>query len=92
MNLKEMIERVKQHHPKLTDTQVIKLLNHGMDDYAAKTRIAKGSYTFDTVIDQRYYTLDPMIIEVMEVAYDAGAAKGRIIPRLINRPEERDIS
>lgn len=92
MKLSEMIEAVRQHHPKMTEAEVIKLLNQGMDNFAAKTRIVKGSYTFETVIDQRYYTLDPMIIEIMEVAYDAGTSKGRIIPRLINRPDERDVT
>ena len=92
MKLKEMIEAVRQHRPRMTEAEIIKLLNHGMDNYSSKTRIVKGSYTFDTVVDQRYYTLDPMIIEIMEVAYDAGTNKGRAIPRLINRPEEKDIT
>lgn len=93
MKLKEMIELVQQHHPNMGHTQIVKLLNRAMDDFSQETRIVKDIYEFDLVKDQRFYTLDREIIEIMEVAYDAGDTKGKTIPRLTGgRPSEKDIT
>ena len=86
-----MIEYVKQHHPEMSDAEVIEHLNEALDDFSSDTRMVEGSYTFNTVIDQRYYTLNDDILEIKEVSYDSGASKGKRIPRLIGIPEERDI-
>ena len=91
MTLQELIELTQQHHPDMGHNEIMLEANRAMDDFSSQTRIVKGSYTFNTVIDQRFYTLDDNILEIEEVAYDSSTSAGRIIPRLIYRPTEKDI-
>ena len=90
MKLKEMIELVQQHHPDMGETEVKKLLNRGMEDYSIQTEMVSGTFTFPTVINQRYYTLADNILKVNDVFYDSGESKGKRIPRLVGSPEEMD--
>ena len=53
--------------------------------------MVKGTFTFNTVIDQRFYNLDDNILEIEEVAYDSSTSTGKTIPRLIYKPGEKDI-
>ena len=76
-----MIELVKQHHPHIGDTEVIKMLNRVKDDFCARTEIVRDSYTSDTVADQRYYTLDNRIIKILDIWLNDVK-----IPRLIGKP------
>ena len=93
MTLRKMIEFIQQHHPQMGETEIIEYLNEGMDDFSSETRLVEGSFTFNTVIDQRYYTLPDDLLEIKEVSYDSGAAKGKKIPRLAGgRPTEKDIT
>jgi hypothetical protein len=91
MTLQEIIEMVQQHHPEMGHNEIVLEANRAMDDFSSQTRIVRGSYTFDTVIDQRFYTLDDNILEIEEVAYDSSTSGGRTIPRLIYKPSEKDI-
>tara|TARA_R100001594_G_scaffold135746_2_gene177676 strand:+ start:71 stop:349 length:279 start_codon:yes stop_codon:yes gene_type:complete len=91
MNLQEIIELVQQHHPEMGHNEIVLEANRAMDDFSSQTRIVRGSYTFDTVIDQRFYTLDDNILEIEQVAYDSSTSGGRTIPRLIYQPSEKDI-
>ena len=52
---KEMIELVRQHHPHMGESEIVKLLNRAKNDFCARTEIVKDSYVFDTVVNQRYY-------------------------------------
>jgi hypothetical protein len=70
MSIKEMIELVKQHHPHMGQTEIVKLLNRAKDDFCSKTEIIKDSYTTSTVANQRYYTLDNKILKLKEVYLD----------------------
>ncbi len=81
MKSQEMIELVKQHHPHIGDTEVIKMLNRVKDDFCARTEIVRDSYTSDTVADQRYYTLDNRIIKILDIWLNDVK-----IPRLIGKP------
>ena len=81
MKSQEMIELVKQHHPHIGDTEVIKMLNRVKDDFCARTEIVRDSYTSDTVADQRYYTLDNRIIKILDIWLNDIK-----IPRLIGKP------
>ena len=93
MKLREMIELVRQHHPNMGNTEIIKLLNRAMDDFSQETRIVKDLYEFDLVKNQRYYKLNPTILEITEVHYDSGSSKGKRIPMLTGgRPVEKDIT
>tara|TARA_R110002051_G_scaffold324486_1_gene421990 strand:- start:2507 stop:2776 length:270 start_codon:yes stop_codon:yes gene_type:complete len=87
MTQKQMIEMVRQHHPTVSEAQIRLWLNAALDDFARKTRIKEGAFTFSTVIDQRYYGLSDDILEITSVDYD-----GFDIPRLGTRPEQRDIT
>ena len=66
-------------------------INRAMNEMARESQILKGSFTFSTVADQRFYDLTTSngeeIIEVISVDYD-----GKDIPRLTGRPETRDFS
>ena len=64
---KEMIELVRQHHPHMGESEIVKLLNRAKNDFCARTEIVKDSYVFDTVVNQRYYNMDEKIIKVKRV-------------------------
>jgi len=86
MKLKEMVERVQQHHPEMNVTEIVRSLNDAIDDLAFKSDIVEAADQFDTVKDQRLYRLKDHIIKVKHVDYD-----GTSIKKLIGRPKERDL-
>ena len=81
MKSQEMIELIKQHHPHVGDTEIIKMLNRVKDDFCARTEIVRDTYTSDTVANQRYYTLDNRIRKNKSVSLN-----DVLIPRLIGKP------
>ena len=85
MTQTQLIELVKEHHPKMGDAQIRLYLNRALEEFCRKTRILKTLYTFNTVADRRYYELDENILEVTRVDYDDYQ-----IPRLITAPEKID--
>jgi hypothetical protein len=87
MTQKQLIESVKMHHPEMSEAEIRIRLNNAMKDFTQKTKIIKGAFQFNTVVDQRYYGLNDKIIEVNSVDYD-----GKKIERLVGRPEVRDIT
>jgi hypothetical protein len=86
MKLKEMVERVQQHHPEMNVTEIVRSLNDAMDDLAFKAELVEAADQFDTVKDQRIYKLKEHIIKIKHVDYD-----GKTIKKLIGRPVERDL-
>ena len=91
MTLQEIIELVQQHHPEMGHNEIVLEANRAMDDFSSQTKIVDGTFTFDTVVDQRYYALNDNILEIQEVAFDSSTSAGRTIPRLIYKPSEKDI-
>ena len=91
MTLQEIIELAQQHHPEMGHNEIVLEANRALDDFSSQTRMVRGSYTFNTVVDQRYYALDDNILEIEEVAYDSSTSAGRVIPRMIYKPSEKDI-
>ena len=91
MTLQEIIELAQQHHPEMGHNEIVLEANRALDDFSSQTRIVRGSYTFNTVVDKRYYALDDNILEIEEVAYDSSTSAGRVIPRMIYKPSEKDI-
>jgi hypothetical protein len=87
MKLKEMIERVQQHHPSMGTVEIIRYLNDGMNDMGFRTELIESIDTFSTVVGQRVYPLKKHIIKVKGVDYD-----NKTIKKLIGRPTERDIT
>ena len=71
----------------MSEAEIRIRLNNAMKDFTQKTKIIKGAFQFNTVVDQRYYGLNDKIIEVNSVDYD-----GKEIERLVGRPEVRDIT
>jgi len=87
MKLKEMVERVQQHHPDMGITEIVRSLNDGMNDMGFRTDIIESADQFDTVKDQRVYKLKKHIIKVKSVDYN-----GKTIKKLLGRPIERDLA
>ena len=86
MKLKEMIERVQQHHPDMNITEIVRSLNDGMNDLGFKTELIESADQFDTVLNQRVYKLKKHMIKIKSVDYD-----GKSIKKLLGRPIERDL-
>tara|TARA_R100000656_G_scaffold40068_5_gene33480 strand:+ start:984 stop:1247 length:264 start_codon:yes stop_codon:yes gene_type:complete len=87
MKLKEMIERVQQHHPDMNITEIVRSLNDGMNDLGFKAELIESADQFDTVLNQRVYKLKKHMIKIKSVDYD-----GKSIKKLLGRPIERDLS
>lgn len=86
MRLQEMIERVKQHHPKLGEVEIIRSLNDALNDMGFRAEIIESIDQFPVVADQRVYKLNDHIIKIKAVDYD-----GKSIKKLIGRPKVRDL-
>tara|TARA_R100000664_G_scaffold30782_1_gene43743 strand:+ start:70 stop:333 length:264 start_codon:yes stop_codon:yes gene_type:complete len=87
MTQDQLIERIRKHHPRVSQIDIRMLLNDALDEFCTKTRILTDTVSITTVADQRYYSLDAKIAEVLSVDYD-----GYDIPRLTGRPEKRDLT
>ena len=87
MTQDQMIELVKQHHPNASTAEIRIYLNSAIDEFCRRTKILTSQFQFTTSLDQRYYPLDDLIIEVTSVDFD-----GFDIPRLTGRPEKRDLT
>lgn len=87
MKLKEMIERVQQHHPDMGVTEIVRSLNDAMNDFCFRTEMIESADQFDTVKDQRVYKLTKHIIKIKGVDYS-----GKTINKLIGRPITRDLT
>ena len=77
MNLKEMIEIIKESNPEVSDQRIIKLLNQANIEFSADTRISDSSFIVDggTVVDKTYYTLQDGILTIKEVYIDGERAQ-----------------
>jgi hypothetical protein len=87
MKLKEMIERVQQHHPNMNITEIVRSLNDAMNDMGFKTEMVESADQFSTVVGDRVYRLKKHIMRVKAVDYD-----GKSIKKLVGRPLERDLT
>jgi len=83
-----MIEMVQQHHPEVSETQIRIWLNQGLREFCRTTRIIEDvDSTITTTADLRFYALPSGVLEVTSVDFD-----GYTIPRLIGRPDLRDLT
>ena len=87
MDLKDMIEIIKESHPEVSDNRIIKLLNQANKEFCAETRVSEASYTVsgNTVTDKTYYTLDDSIIQIFDVYIDGERAQ-----RISVKPDKED--
>lgn len=96
MKLKEMIDRVKQHHPDMGEVEIIRSFNDALNDFGSRTEMIESVDQFNIQADdgtgtsfkagRRVYPLKKHIIKVKSVDYD-----GKAIKKLLNRPIERDL-
>ena len=87
MTQNQLIELVKKQFPLVSTTEIRVHLNNALDEFCRKTRILTTTKTLTTSADQRYYSLDSDVAEVLSVDFD-----GYDIPRLTGRPEKRDLT
>tara|TARA_R100000353_G_C6440853_1_gene178524 strand:- start:364 stop:627 length:264 start_codon:yes stop_codon:yes gene_type:complete len=87
MKLKEMIERVQQHHPDMGVVEIVRSLNDGMNDMGFRAEIIESIDQFDSVANQRVYPLKKHIIKIKAVDFN-----GKTIKKLVGRPRERDLT
>ena len=87
MDLKEMIETIKESHPEVSENRIINLLNQANKEFCAETRVSEASYTVsgNTVTDKTYYTLDDSIIQIFDVYIDGERAQ-----RISVKPDKED--
>ena len=81
-----MIERLQEQHPDASLNRIVRAMNESIRDFSHKTKILTGTFTQNTVINQRYYELDPGIIEIISVDVDNKEAL-----KLVGRPTTRDM-
>ena len=77
----EMVELVRLHHPHLGETEIRKLLDRALADFAARTEMIESSVTTTTVANQRYYSLSDNVIQLTSVWLNDTQ-----IPQLIGKP------
>ena len=77
----EMVELVRLHHPHLGETEIRKLLDRALADFAARTEMIESSVTTTTVANQRYYSLSDNVIKLTSVWLNDTQ-----IPQLIGQP------
>ena len=87
MKLKEMIERVQQHHPDMGVVEIVRSLNDGMNDMDFRAEIIESIDQFDSIANQRVYPLKTHIIKIKAVDFN-----GKTIKKLVGRPKERDLT
>ena len=87
MKLKEIIERVQQHHPSMGQVEIIRYLNDAANDMGFRTEIIESMDTFSTEEGKRVYPLKKHIIKIKGVDYD-----NKTIKKLIGKPVERDLT
>ena len=90
MTTREIIETLQEAHPGLSILQIIKLLNRASDDFCRRSECVEGSFYMTLVTTsggQRYYDLPEGIVRIFDVDVADETA-----PKLIGRPEKRDIS
>tara|TARA_E500000305_G_C4028969_1_gene243544 strand:+ start:5420 stop:5683 length:264 start_codon:yes stop_codon:yes gene_type:complete len=86
MKQKDMIELIRQHHPKVLEAEIRKAINRAQDEFCSETEILESSYIIDSTIGQRFYTLHPQTLVIKSVEVDNVA-----IPRLQGKPDITDI-
>ena len=89
MQFLEMSELVRQHHDHMGQTEIRKILNRALNDFAIRTKVVQTSFTFDITADNqedRWIWLDDDIIDIERVEVDS-----YVIPRLINIPIRKDF-
>ena len=57
MKLKEMIERVQQHHPSMGQVEIIRYLNDAMNDLGFRAELIESIDRFNTEAGKRVYPL-----------------------------------
>lgn len=86
MKQKDMIELIRQHHPKALEAEIRKAVNRAQDEFCSETEILETSYLISSIVGQRFYTLHPQALTIKSVEID-----NVTIPRLQGKPNITDI-
>ena len=81
-----MVETIKLHHPYLGENEIRIALNRAQDDFCAKTDILTTTYSQPSVVNQRWYLLNPQILTIKSVEIDNVS-----IPRFVGKPPITDM-
>ena len=90
MNLLQLIELVKQHHPHMGEEEIRHLLNRAADDLCMKSELISTQFemvdiltadTLNTTANQRFYKLPEGLFKISEVFLN-----GVRIPRTLTKP------
>ena len=81
MNQKQLIELIQQHHPHMRETEARMLLNRAQDQFCSESEVIETTFTIDTAVGKRYYSLPNKILKITAVQYNDVD-----IPRLLSRP------
>jgi hypothetical protein len=95
MNLTNLLELVKQHHPHISENEIRMLLNRAADDLCGKTELIKTQFSLvdvlgaeaNTTANQRYYILPDGLLEIQEVFLNNVK-----IPRSLTKPIINDTT
>ena len=86
MTFEDIVDTLQIHHPHLLENEIRVMLNRAQDDFTSRTDILKTSYTQATVANQRFYLLNPQILDIRQVEIDNIA-----IPRFVGTPPITDM-
>ena len=87
MKLKEYYEIASDAFPNTELADIIKILNIAIEDFSYRTEIVKNSFNTSTIANQRFYTLDEDIINIISV--DVADERA---PKLTGEPKDRDMT
>ena len=93
MTLLNAIELIQQHHPDLTEVEIIRLINKAADTFAEDTNFITEIFSDTspgTVAGQRYYTLPTGVTKVDRVVLTDSEGEYYEIPRILDIPKQED--
>ena len=83
MTTQQMVELIKQHHPQMSETMIVSLLNRAKDNLCETTNILRDKdESITTTASTIEYSLPTGTLNVFEVYVD-----GDVAYRMIDRPE-----
>ena len=70
MTAKKMIELIQQHHPHISETEALLLLNQAKDDFCQDTEIVKVQSTFTTTANQLLYSIPSGVNHITDGSFN----------------------
>ena len=70
MKYQEMVDRIKQHHPHLGETEIRQLVNDAQAELAERAKLTNGVLDITVTANQRYYALNSAVSKIKEVYFN----------------------